>query len=214
MIKRLIFDIDNTILVNVSFRDAIKNALNDVGLYTEENIDNFIKGIGTYESMHTSYNREDYIKHMSEYMGKQLPDDFMEYFFSYLQYAIPEKNNKIIECIKELAKKYDLVILSNFFSRSQMNRLYNFGIGQYFSFCYGENPIKPNDEAYIKACGSYKPEECVMIGDDLYLDIECAQKNGLKTILVNTKKKDVGDIKTVIVDKVEDINIDIIESIK
>ena len=147
-------------------------------------------------------------------MGVVIPDNFLEVFFYYLKDVVPEYNEKLNNTIDNLSKKYDLVILSNFFSVSQMNRLNTMGIGKYFSSISGEELIKPNKEAYIKACGSYKPEECVMIGDSLYLDIECAQKEGLKTIFVNTKKVDNINIDTVVVDKVEDITEDIINSIK
>ena len=44
-------------------------------------------------------------------------------------------------------------------------------IGKYFSECYGEKLIKPNKQAYLSACGNKNPSECVMIGDDIYLDI-------------------------------------------
>ena len=214
MINRLIFDIDNTLITNVSFRGAISNTLNDLGIYSEENVNNFIKGIGDYEDLYNSYNYIDYKKHMEKYMGVAIPDDFYDVFFYYLKDVVPKYNERLINTIDNLSKRYDLVILSNFFSVSQMNRLNTMGIGKYFSSISGEELIKPNKEAYIKACGSYKPEECVMIGDSLYLDIECAQKEGLKTIFVNTKKVDNINIDTVVVDKVEDITEDIINKLE
>ena len=64
------------------------------------------------------------------------------------------------------------------------------------------------------ACGEYKPYECVMIGDDLYLDIECAQNIGMNTILVSTKNENTAGVNTIVVKKVEEIDIPLIESIK
>ena len=214
MIKRLIFDVDSTLITNVNFVDAIKNTLIDFDIYSEERVNDFIKGIGTYEGIYKNYNKADYTKHMSEHLNVTLPDDFLEVFFSHLKYAIPEKNEKLVNSIRALAEKYELVLLTNYFSESQMNRLNGMGIGQFFKYCYGENLIKPNQDAYINACGEHRTDECVMIGDDLYLDIECAKKLGLKTILVNTKNVDVGNIDTIVVSKVEEIDDSIIKTIK
>lgn len=214
MIKRLIFDVDSTLIVGANFVEAVEKTLKDLNIYSEDNVENFFKGISTYEDIYNSYNPIDYKKHMEDNLNVSIPDNFFEVFFYYLQYAIPDYNDKLINTIDNLSNKYELVLLTNFFGISQMNRLNNMGIGKYFIETYGEDLIKPNKEAYIKACGSYKPEECVMIGDSLYLDIECAQKEGLKTIFVNTKKVDNINIDTVVVDKVEDITEDIINSIK
>lgn len=212
MIKRLIFDVDNTLITNVNFVDAIKNTLIDLNLYSEERVNDFIKGIGTYEGIYKSYNKTDYTKHMSNHLKVALPDIFLEVFFNHLKYAIPEKNEQLINSISELAKKYELVLLTNYFSKSQMNRLNGMGIGHFFKHCYGEEVIKPYQDAYISACGDHRPDECIMIGDDLYLDIECAKKLGLKTILVNTKNVDVGNIDTIIVSKVEEIDDSLIKT--
>ena len=67
---------------------------------------------------------------------------------------------------------------------------------KYFKTIIGTDIVKnkPHKESYTKACLPYNLDECVMIGDDLYLDIECAKNKGLNTILVNTKNYDVKDI--------------------
>ena len=214
MIKRLIFDVDGTLITNVSFTKAIKDTLMDLDVFSEDRVNDFIKGIGTYEKIYNNYNKEDYTKHMSKQIKAPLGDNFPEVFFNHLKYAIPERNDELINSISELSKKYELVILTNYFSKSQVNRLNGMGIGKYFKQCYGEHLIKPNPDAYINACGEYRPEECVMIGDDLYLDIECAKNKGLNTILVNTKNYDVKDIDTIVVSKVEEIDDSLIETIE
>ena len=52
--------------------------------------------------------------------------------------------------------------------------------------------------------GEHKPYECVMIGDNLDLDIKNAKTCGINTIWVNNKKEAQNDIKTI---SVNDINI-------
>ena len=147
-------------------------------------------------------------------MGISLSDNFLEVFFNKLQYVIPEKNEKLINTIDTLSKKYELVLLTNYFGISQLSRLNNMGIGKYFKETYGEDLIKPNKGSYLKACGNNKPEECVMIGDNLYLDVECAKKEGLKAIFVNTKNISTDDIEDIVVNKVEDITEEIINKAK
>ena len=116
----------------------------------------------------------------------------------------------MIKTIKDLSNVYELVLLTNYFSESQLNRLNNMGNVHFFIECYGEKLIKPNFDAYISACGKYTPCECVIIGDDILLDIEQAQKVVLNTIFVNTKNIKNYTIKTFEVQKVEEINVDLI----
>jgi len=47
MIKRLIFDIDGTLITGVSFDKAIKQSLMEYGIFPEENKQKFIQTIST-----------------------------------------------------------------------------------------------------------------------------------------------------------------------
>ena len=141
---------------------------------------------------------------MSEHLNVTLPDDFLEVFFSHLKYAIPEKNEKLVNSIRALAEKYELVLLTNYFSESQMNRLNGMGIGQFFKYCYGENLIKPNQDAYINACGKHRTDECVMIGDNLERDIKGALNAGLNAVYYNPKHRKF-DVECIEISKIKDL---------
>lgn len=212
MIKRLIFDIDGTLITGVNFKTAITNALNKISIYEEDIIDKYVSSIKTYEENYDNYNKEDYLNHMSKEIGVNLPDNFLDIFFNELKYLVPDNNKDIINTIDELSKYYELVILTNYFKVSQMNRLNTMNIGHYFKECFGEELIKPNKDSYLNACGNYLPNECVMIGDDINLDIISAKENGLKTIFVNTKGITT-NVETIIVDKVTDITKNMIEEV-
>jgi FMN phosphatase YigB (HAD superfamily) len=214
MIKRLIFDVDNTLITNVDLAKSIKNTLIDLDIYNDGRLEDFVNGICEYESIYNNYNKDDYTKFISKCINYHLDDNFLDVFKKNLKYAIPKRNELLINTISKLASEYELVLLTNFFKDSQMNRLNGMGIGKYFVNCYGEKMIKPNKEAYLLACGNYKPSECVMIGDNLYLDIKCPQKLGLKTIWVTTKNILPKDTDTIVVNKVEDIDFNIIEKLK
>ena len=76
----------------------------------------------------------------------------MDTFFRNLGlYAIPDDNKKLIETIKKLSKKYELVLLSNYFEKSQRGRLEHIGIDKYFTEYYGEKICKPNRQAFVDA---------------------------------------------------------------
>lgn len=213
MIKRLIFDVDGTLITGVNFIKPIETTLKRLNLYNESNVRSFLEAISTYEKSYNNYNKKDYIQYFENNLGTKLDDRFINIFFEELKNCVPQNTKKLKETIEVLAKKYELVLLTNYFKESQLNRLNTMGIGHLFLECFGEQLIKPNNEIYLKACGSYQPSECVMIGDDLYLDIEKAKEIGLNTIFVNSKNQKVDNLDLCIINNVEDMSCELIESI-
>lgn len=213
MIKRLIFDVDGTLITGTTFDQAINETLKKLNLYSEENAKRFFSGIATYEDNFNNYNTNDYLHYMENALGCILPNNFLDIFFEELKFIIPTKNIELIHSIEKLSEKYELVLLTNFFKKSQLNRLNNMGIGHFFTECYGEELLKPNTDAYLNACGNNKPNECVMIGDNINLDIKSAQQVGLNTIFVNSKNISINDLNCIIVNSVLEINDKLIEMI-
>ncbi len=213
MIKRLIFDIDGTLIKEVNFLLPIETTLKKIGIYSEENMRVFLKANSEYEKVFNNYNKLDYTSYIEKNLGLKLGDNFFSIFFKELKKCAPLENEKLKNTLRELSQKYELVLLTNFFKESQLNRLNTMGIDEFFIECYGEELVKPHDEIYLKSCGSYQPNECVMIGDDPYLDIEKSQNLGINTIFVNTKGLNTDNINTIVVNSVEEISIDLIESI-
>lgn len=205
MIKRLIFDVDGTLIRGVTFTNSIERTLKRFNIYSEENVRSFIEATRTYENSHDNYNKADYTAHVEKLIKTKVPDNFLATFFDELRTCAEPINQELIDKLQSLSQKYELVLLTNFFAESQLNRLNTMGIDKYFSECYGENKIKPNREAYISACGDNKKSECIMIGDDAFLDIKRAKQEGLNTIFVNTKKINVSPEIGVVVNSVEEI---------
>lgn len=155
MIKRLIFDIDGTLITGVSFDKAITNSLLEFGIFSEENKQKFIYAISTYENYHKEYEQNQYLQYFSQTLGCNLDKNFLNTFFRNLgMYAIPDDNQELIETIDQLSRKYELVLLSNYFEKSQRGRLEHIGIDKYFFEYYGEKICKPDRQAYIDAIRS------------------------------------------------------------
>ncbi len=55
--------------------------------------------------------------------------------------------------------------------------------------------------------GEHRPYECVMIGDNLDLDIKNAKTCGINTIWVNSKNETTNDIKTISVNDIKTISV-------
>lgn len=193
MIKRIIFDIDGTLIRNVNFVDAIIKTLEEYHIYSEENLENFLKSIGTYEENYTSYTKEKYLQFFSKSLNATLEENFLKSFFKNLKEVVPISFVDEQETIAYLNEKYELVLLSNYFEESQRNRLETMKINKYFKEYYGETIIKPCKEAYFLACGSHEPSNCVIIGDNLELDCKIPKELGFHTILFSEENSKYAD---------------------
>lgn len=152
MIKRLIFDIDGTLITGIKLDETITHSLSAYGIYSKENQQKFLNAILTYEIYHKEYEPIQYLQHFSQALGCNLDENFLKIHFRNLGiYAIPNDNKKLIKTIDRLSKKYELVLLSNYFEESQRGRLKNIGIDNYFSEYYGEKICKPHKKAFIDA---------------------------------------------------------------
>ena len=213
MVKRLIFDVDGTLIPGVDFTPAIEITLRKLNLYSDENLINLKYGISTYENVFNNYNEKDFTDYMSKILECELPQNFYSILSKEEEKAILSRNENLINALSELSEEYEMVLLTNYFRKTQINRLNNMGIGMFFSQCYGQELIKPNHEAFIRACGNNKPKECVMIGDNIKIDIEGAKKAGLNTIFVNSKCLEKIEVSTITVRKVEEISRELIKNI-
>ena len=203
MIKRLIFDVDGTLITGIDFFPYIKAALGNYGIYDLSKTKQFLLNIKEYEKTYNRYDRNLYLEFFSDKLGISLDYHFLEILFNQLKKAIPENSANIKKVLSSLAN-YELVLLSNYFEESQRNRLTAMGINNYFSNYYGEQSVKPNELSYKMAQGKHSPSECVIIGDDKELDINIPSSLGFNTIYVNRN----GNIKSI-----EDLSKELIEEL-
>ena len=197
MIKRLIFDLDNTLIMwKDEYNDVVKFALEKIGYHgnTKELSDQINELIGEFEArLIKHYDRNELLKFINNKLDLELPIEFMEELIKNNDLAAPDKLDKeIYEILEYLYQKYDLVILSTWFKEAQRRRMEKVGILKYFKEIYGEKNVKPHREAFIDAMGVYKPFECAMVGDSLDLDIRPAKNAGIEKVVWkdNFNKKD------------------------
>ncbi len=194
MIKRVIFDIDDTLIPwEKEYFNEIKYTLDDLNIkYTDKDYENILQAMHDYENEYYTFDRKLVNDYINKYTKKEYPEKFMYTLTKRYEFCVPDKiSNNIINTLEYLKSKYELVILTDWYADQQKSRLEKLGILKYFSnlFSPEQTKRKPFKEAFMKAIGENKPEECVMIGDNIDRDVQGALNAGLKAIYYNPKNK-------------------------
>ena len=69
MIKRLIFDIDGTLVTGINFDKAITESLLKYNIFSEENKQKFFDAMITYEDNYNEYEKNQYTQYFSKVLG-------------------------------------------------------------------------------------------------------------------------------------------------
>ena len=207
MIKRIIFDIDDTLLhFPDNFEIYYNAALNkhNVNISAEK----LYKAIGVYETCgkYTYYSKEDLLKLLNSELCLDLNISFIDDFFEIYKTIDTKAEKDVVDTLEYLSKKYELVALSNWFTELQESRLQNAGILKYFKKVYGADivPMKPLKESYKSVIGDLKEEECVMIGDSILSDIKVPYEMGFKVYYLTDSEsiyptiKKISDLKEIL----------------
>ncbi|MBP3765566.1 MAG: HAD family hydrolase [Bacilli bacterium] len=186
MIKKLIFDIDNTLIM---WQDKYINAMKETVSEYNLNVD-YLKLhnlVETYEEYYNIYSKENMINLFNKKLNLNLDMSFMNSWLDKLGHMVDIDEN-VIDTLKYLSQKYEIVVLTNFFTDVQIERLKNAGLYQYITKVYGgEIYIKPSIESFKMALGDTKTDEAIMIGDNIEVDIKGAMNAGIRPIFVDLK---------------------------
>ena len=201
MIKRIIFDLDDTLipwkkkyylkLIKIAKKHGISISIKD--------LIRIVSSIDIYEKKYPNFERENVKEMITIISGIKISDQLLDVFIDWVSTCVPKrKNKKLIKTLEYLNSKYDLVVLTNFFTVSQSNRLEKYGIRQYFKEVYGaDKHSKPNKEAYIMAANKTKLNECLFVGDNPINDYEKPLEYGMEAIWLTKKKTDKRSIKNI-----------------
>lgn len=182
-IKRIIFDLDNTLILwKEEYTSALQKAMKDHNVKCDyRDIDAILE---SQEKLHEVLTKEQFLEDINNGCNLNLNIDFIDSILEYQKELVVKNDSDLIETIKYLSSKYELVLLTNWFKDTQRGRLENSGILKYFKEVYGgdEGRIKPHKDSFKRAIGNYSKEECIMIGDSDYHDIQGALTFGIKVV--------------------------------
>lgn len=203
MIKKLIFDLDNTLIIwKDEYSLELKYLLEEYKIdICYKKVDKIIDDL---EYKHDTISKEILLNDINNNLNLNLDISFIEELEK-RQSKLSFIDDDLIDVLDYLSKKYELVILSNYFTNIQKNRLKNAKIDKYFTKVFGGDKIKlkPRPEAFLKAIYPNKKEECLMIGDSLKMDIEGALNVGLKVIAVDYFNKLPKSDKYILIDDIK-----------
>lgn len=189
MIKKLIFDLDNTLIMwKDEYVDAIAKSISKFNIKCDPNYMSNL--VDEYENYYDRYDKDLLIEFINERIDSKVDMNFINDFLYNIGFC-GDVDDSVIDTLEYLSGKYELVVLTNWFTEAQSNRLMSAGIDKYFSKVYGGDLIlKPEKQAFINAAGNTKLEECIMIGDSYNLDVMGAYNAGIKPIFMNPKHKE------------------------
>lgn len=187
MIKRIIFDLDDTL---IPWKE--ENDLMFIPIIEKYNLDcshTFISNtIDEIVDNNEVLTKKIFLKLMNEHLKADLPIGFVNEILKRHSNCFEVLDLDDIKTLEYLKSKYELVVLTNWFEKGQTRRLKKSKIKKYFKKVYGLESmakIKPNKEAFKEAIGKFKIEECIMIGNSYNHDIVPALEMGMKVIMVD-----------------------------
>lgn len=190
MIKRVIFDLDRTLIPwNDEWDKCVEKTYNYFGIpFEDDEFIRFNKAMLDYETHHRRFDKKDMSLYFRNILGKIIPDTFVDVWTGYLSELVPDKDEKLIDLLEYLSSKYSLVVATNWFKDQQVRKLEKFGILKYFDkvLTSEEYNKKPGREMFEKACEGFDKCEVVMVGDTFKSDIKGAMDFGLYSYYLTT----------------------------
>ena len=187
--KKVIFDLDNTLLI---FDEIYLNDYGSVINGTYEDGLNLYNSIGKYEKSAGIYKKQELL----DFINNDLNKNYSMETFNKLLDAISNNwisfvPNGTEDVLKYLSSKYELYVLTNWFSECQSKRLERANLLKYFKEVVGADKVKakPNTDGYLYIIGDSKLEDVIMIGDNPDIDIKGANDVGCKSILADYRNK-------------------------
>lgn len=213
MVTAILFDFWGTLVEN-GVRSPIKQVkqLLNIDLPFSEYVVRMERAMMT--SRHATL--KDAFSSVCKEFSKECPTDLLEQLIGLWNksWMLAEPYPEVVEVLKNLKKKYTLILISNTDSFSIANVLDKFSLSSYFQKTFfscemgmlkGEKNFLPQvvDETDLRI------EDCVLVGDSIQSDMMAAKRLGMKAILIDRrdcrdfqpKVKDLKELKEVLQDR-------------
>ena len=189
MIKRILFDLDNTLIPwDDSNIKALIKTFQEVKIpFSVDRAEEYFKAMKSYEKHHKRFDKVEMSQWIGMKMSLDLPDDFIKRWTDKLCYCVPPKDEELISLLEYLSSKYSLCVVSNWFYNQQRDRLKKYGILEFFDKIYTADKYdkKPYKEMYDLACDELDKSEVAMVGDDYTIDIKSAVDYGMSAFYLS-----------------------------
>lgn len=186
--KAIVFDLDDTLIIwkdyfNNILRDILKNNYNIVDNELVNKINNCLD---TYELHYDKLNKNKLLDYINENCQTKLDISFINLIIDG-QGDCYYEDEELKNVIEYLSTKYDLYVISNWFTKTQKKRLENMGVLKYFKEVYGsdENYEKPSKHCFDVILEKYEPSHITVVGDTYKNDIELPLLLGMNAIHIS-----------------------------
>jgi len=191
MKKAIIFDVDDTLIIwKKEFIGALKKVLTNMNYDFDDNKINEISDmIDDNEKYHNKLTRQELLNHINNNCNLDLPIEFIDKLIVE-QGNMYYEDEKLVKVIKYLSGKYDLYVITNWFTYTQIKRLENMGIAKYFKKIIGadQNYIKPDKRSFDIILSEVPADNCISIGDTLENDVILPLSLGMDAYWKTNKK--------------------------
>lgn len=187
--EKFIFDLDYTLLIpDWSCEDKFFKENLDKETYLKlKNVNQKI--LDEFETTYPKYDLEELSSFYKQH-GIDLSTELIKKWMFYNGENIIDTVNDgaipLLDYLKSQDKK--IVLLTNWFSVTQIGRLKRSGLYDYFdSIICGDQAMKSSEKSFELAVGNTPKSECIMIGDNKIQDYENALKYGINAYLLSDK---------------------------
>lgn len=199
--KRYIFDLDKTLLTcnyemvetaifEPIFKEKTPYLMENIAYYLDE-----------YEMDHSHYEDQLLSNFLTHISGLNFTPEIIRLWNNTMLEEADTMEEGVIEVLEHLkSQDKSLVVLTNWYSLPQVDRLKKANIYEYFDDVFtGEFQLKPHSEAYVIARGEFHPKDCLVIGDNIIKDYVGPRVNGIDALLYDKEdrhEKTFAKIKT------------------
>lgn len=187
--KRFIFDLDDTLL---KYDEEYEKEFFQKEFGCEDPFKGELEELSrTYWNNYHRYVDNRLENFLSYYANIPIKKGFVERWINAIKDMPPTLEEGAKDTLDYLSRKgKSLVVLTNWYSECQEERMKKAGILTYFDKIYtGEFVLKPNKIAYEQAAAYFKPEEVLFIGDDVENDYIGPREFGYDAVLYDKKEE-------------------------